>query len=359
MNSQPVTDLLTAFKNGHYRQIVESLYDPNSISSGNPLNDQIVAASLFNLGRYHDALSILEPLIGALGQNVDFLSLLGATLRRLGQFERASEIFSAALKINPNSLELNNNYSNLLIDLNRFDEAESILLSLLKSHPDYMDARYNINRLHAKRNLIAESSSHKESSVTVPWGPLDPLMLAFSEETVISPAKNNFSKQPISSSSSKTLISVLPCPDDAKVAMEKLDLAQKTIVSGDPDFVLTLCSSAYLSVGPIQPVFTNASDAYIRKQRFLEAEICLLTGIVLGNPTVNHYINLVSLATLRGDFSLASYYLDLASSLDPDSPSLVQARQLFLQKLEIAKSSNHKFSFSSEWKHPALTLRKP
>ena len=50
-----------------------------------------------------------------------FFSLIGSTFRRLGDFERSEKYLCIAKDIEPLSIQIQNNYANLLIDLKRFD----------------------------------------------------------------------------------------------------------------------------------------------------------------------------------------------------------------------------------------------
>ena len=67
----------------------------------------------------------------------------------------------------------------------------------------------------------------------------------------------------------------LPNPDKAALAGDQLRLATKAIQEDNPSFALKLVSQAGLALGAQAAVYVNAADAYIRLQRFHEAEICL------------------------------------------------------------------------------------
>ena len=62
---------------------------------------------------------------------------------------------------------------------------------------------------------------------------------------------------------------------------------------------------------------------------------------------MKHYINLVSLASMRCDFSLAEYYFDKATCLDPSNTSLVKVREL-LDERKTSKN-NAPFLFENKW----------
>ena len=354
-------EILALFQAGRHREVVDCGRAAGISVVDQPLLAQVLAASLFRLGRYSEALQLLEPLDGALGQQVDFLSLYGATCRRLGQLQRAGDLFAKAMALDPLSQQVRNNYANLLIDLDRFSEAEQLLNTLLKEQPDYEDARANLNRLRFKQQaaVAPQPIAPVAAGTVASWDPLDPLMLAFSDDEVAQ--AGGVSAKPPSppalGQSAAALMAALPQPDQAARASEQLDLAQKAINEGNPSFALQLCSQAHAVLGATQTVYTNASDGYIRLQRFLEAEICLLTGIALGNATVNHYINLVSLASLRGDLALAAHYLDAAAAIDPENPALAQVRSQYQQRAAQHRSAGRPYQFLAQWAQLQLQVK--
>ena len=110
-------------------------------------------------------------------------------------------------------------------------------------------------------------------------------------------------------------------------------------------------SQASLGLGAQAAVYVNAADAYIRLQRFHEAEICLLHALQLGGPALPHYINLITLASIRGDYALSRHYIDAAAAIDPKNPQLLQVSDQ-VKKQESAQSAP--YGFQSEWTLPNL-----
>ena len=102
-------------------------------------------------------------------------------------------------------------------------------------------------------------------------------------------------------------------------------------------------------------LFECMSDAYIGLQRFAEAEICILHSLQLGDKSFKLYLNLVSLLCIRGDFSLAQHYLELASTIDETSPLLEKYR---LQIAKAQRNINSSFlRFDQEWKRPQMSKK--
>jgi Flp pilus assembly protein TadD len=352
-------DLVQLFQASRHREVVQVAQQQGVNAQAQPLLAQVVAASLFKLGEYGQALPLLEQLEASLGQEVDYLTLLASTCRRLGLLDRARTAFERALALAPESPAVRNNYANLLIDLDRYAEAEAILNALLAANPGYEDARANLNRLRFKQQPVAPApvappAAPAASAAGQPlWSPLDPLMLAFSEEEVALAGGGAIQAKPANPPSQ--LAGHLPEPQQAAMAAEQLQLAQQAVRDGNAPFALQLCSQARSVLGPTQAVYINASDAYIRLQRFHEAEICLLTGLTLGTATVSHYINLVSLACLRGDADLANHYLEAAAAIDPENPSLAQVRQQVQHCRQ--QTATKPYAFAQAWQVPQLNAK--
>jgi uncharacterized protein HemY len=263
-----------------------------------------------------------------------------------------------------------NNYANLLIDLGESDEARGILEQLLKENPDYEDARMNLNRLRFRQkpeqrltaapgaSRLEEAGEGGHAGAPAPWQPADPLMLAFAEEEVRhAKPKNPRPKAKVEAdAATRSLEESLPTPDAGAMAAEQLRLAARAIAEGDPAFALQLCGQALASLGANAGVYVNAADAYIRLQRFREAEVCLLHALALGGPTIATYINLISLASLRGDLALARHYLDAAAGLDPSHKHLQQVRAQIEQQQQEASEP---YRFEPRWAEPQLQQAAP
>ena len=141
-------------------------------ASQDPDSAFIVAAAYFRLGDMQKACEICELIEGPLSSNASFLSMYAAVLRRLTLLTRAEDVFKQALSIEPESKEIKNNYSNLLIDQKKYDQAIKILNDILASFPEYEDAIFNlerckslINDLNIKRSANAQDNSIQKSLV--------------------------------------------------------------------------------------------------------------------------------------------------------------------------------------------------
>ncbi|MCP9941958.1 tetratricopeptide repeat protein [Cyanobium sp. ATX 6E8] len=360
----PQHQLLGLFQAGQYREVLQRAQALNLRLEQDPIAAQIVAGALFQLGEFAKAARLLEPHQAALGADGSYLSLYGATCRRLGQLNSAKDLLSRALALDPQAPQIRNNYANLLIDLGELAEARRLLEGLLAEDPSYADARANLNRLQFREQQSAPALAPNASTTAAApatalasaqsWMPQDPLMLAFAEDEVRQAGAVAFSKP--APNSAAALARQLPDPDKAAVAADQLKLAAQAIQENNPAFALQLVSQAGLALGAQAAVYVNAADAYIRLQRFHEAEICLLHALQLGGPALPHYINLITLASMRGDCALARHYIDAAAAIDPKHPQLAQVREQ-VQRQEAGQGS--RYSFVAQWALPNLTPAPP
>jgi Flp pilus assembly protein TadD len=348
----PEQELFELYQLGRHHEVVARSQALAISAQGQPLAAQLLAASLFQLGEYSRAASLLEDLEAPLGQDRDYLSLYGATCRRLGLLQKAEQLLAKALQLDPTAPQVRNNYANLLIDLGRVDQARELLEQLLREQPDYQDARVNLNRLQFRAQPAAPAqfaTALPEQSAAGGWAPADPLMLAFAEEEV---RLAGGVQPPQLSSADQSLLGSLPAPQPEAMASEQLQLATRAVAEGNSEFALQLCGQALQGLGANAGVYANASDAYIRSRRFSEAEICLLHAIAIGGPTINLLINLVSLTSLRGDVRLAQHYLDQAAGLDPTHPQLSTLRSNLTQREQALAAQPYRFQ--PRWPEPQL-----
>lgn len=342
--------LLDMYHNGRYEEILTAMEQDEVRIQQDPLGSQVIASAYFQLGKFEQAAQILQNHISSLGQDVSFLSLYGAVLRRLGRLTHARELLGRALNLEPKSTPVRNNYANLLIDIGEYPDARRILETLLLENPNYDDAKLNLNRLTFREEQAKQSiEAIPDTAKSISWQPADPLMLAFSDEEVSKAGAINFSKS--HSNTASAISSKIPTVDVLAVAADKIKLATKSIQEDNPSFALQLITDASSHLGAHVAIYMNAADAYIRLKRFSDAEVCFLHALQLGGPSFPALLNLSSLASIRKDFSLARYYLEAAASIDPHNSNLVSIRK---QIDEGGTSSHSAFNFQDRWSQFSL-----
>ena len=108
-------DYQALFEQNSFAELVSLAQSRNFNVQDNPHDCRYLAASLFRLGNFVEALPLLEELLSIYQEDPDHLSLLAATYRRIGQLDHASQYFKKPA-IKPDSLSIKNNFANLLID---------------------------------------------------------------------------------------------------------------------------------------------------------------------------------------------------------------------------------------------------
>lgn len=332
MNTPAITsELNTLFEQRKFQQILDKAQHDEISPASDPTCGMVVAAALFQLGRYSDCMLWCESLFPAMQGDTSFSSMYGAVLRRLGKLQEAEKIFREALEKEPNNPFLRNNFANLLIDMQYFDESEQILQELLSNDPSYEDAQVNLNRLYFQKSLSTTNSKTAnnaiENNIVHPDRDVedafrDPLIAAFSDEEVAMAGGVN--QSPITQNPedvhNKSLTN-LPNRAISEELQETLALARQTIDS-DPKQVIKDCILLHNRLGIQAPIYAVAGEAYIRLQLFGDAETALLIANALDNKEASVLLNLANLAVMRGDQRLALHWLQQVAQQQPDHPQI-------------------------------------
>ena len=347
--TQSQSQLSELFQLGRYHDLVAVARGQAVTPESDPMAAQLLAASLFRIGEFAAAAPLLEGLEPAFGLNPDFLSLFGANNRRLGKLDQAEELFKRALQLNPTSAPIRNNYANLLIDLARYQEAREILTALLQENSDYNDAKVNLNRLEFEDSRQTTSPASATENVEG-WSLADPLLLAFSEEEV---RHSGLRKSSAVDPAAAKLVDSLPKPEERSVALEQLEQATDAVSQKQFTLALQLCSQVHRVLGAYAPLYDCVSDIYLNLRRFHESEICLMQALNLDGPSPKRCLNLVSFASMRGDFTLAQYHLQQAASLDPSHPQLASIRSSLARRHN--SGQDKPYAFLGSWEPAPLT----
>ena len=321
MNSE--SDFQILFNQKRFSEIIEKAKSLGIGPGTQPVLSKYLAGAYFSLGHYSEAENILVQLESSFFDDPNFLSLFAATSRRLSKFKRAERLFDKALDLQPDSLQLRNNYANLLIDLSQFAKARSLLQAVLNEQPSYLDAKDNLARLDALEKEAANNEkilfNDAESDGNLTFQ--DPLLFAFERSEVDHSLKRYKMRRPITTSSQLGLLS-LPNPEARDVALEQIEAARKALTENRLELVLKLCSQSLRILGPNSEIYDLISDAYLNMKRYQDSETFLLHSVALEGISLKRCFNLVSFSMMRKDYLLANYYLSKASEIDPSSPDI-------------------------------------
>jgi len=318
--------LLKVFEQGNYSKVIEEwdklqyqvLQDPDSAF--------IIAASYFRLGDMQKACEICELIEGPLSNNASFLSMYAAILRRLNLLTKADDVFKKALSIEPESKEIKNNYSNLLIDQQKYEQAVEMLEGILASFPKYEDAIINLERC---KSLIAELSDKNpehvapENSYKKAFG--DPLQEAFSTSEV-SRVGGKIGK--ITASIHELLKTEEP-ENFEEAQLDMIKLAEQMIKEKQYSEAMAMLGSLRKTSNCLNgQMYKLASDALIGLEKFKDAEIFALMALHNNEELIPVYINLASFSAMRKDQLMAKHWLIEAEKIDKNDGNLIQCKQL-------------------------------
>ena len=202
---------------------------------------------------------------------------------------------------------------------------------------------------------FASGSSESAPEPATAWEPPDPLRKAFSHDE-ISKSRQRLPIEQAFAGQAKRILRKLPEPNPPQLEQEKSAMAFHAIAENRPELALQICSELLEQAQrPLSPAYLAASDAYVRLQRFREAEITLLHAATLSGLTFQMCINLASFASMRSDWNMAQHYTNLASEMEPHNPILKQLTDsLAVQR---TKSEPKRFDFSEPWPSPSGSLQ--
>ena len=87
-------------------------------------------------------------------------------------------------------------------------------------------------------------------------------------------------------------------PQEDDIIQNQFTTVELALAEGNSIFALKLCSSIKQKL-PLHPrVYELASDAYLSKKLFYEAECSLLQSLMLGGKSLKHYFNLSTFASI-------------------------------------------------------------
>lgn len=327
------SDFQLLFNQQRYSEIIDKARSFGVNPGTQPVLSKYLAGAYFCVGDFLAAEALLIQLESSFSDDPNFLSLFAATSRRVSNYQRAEHLFSKALKLQPDSLQVRNNYANLLIDLSQFDKARSLLEAVLAIEPSYRDALDNLDRLDqlAEINRLNQDPSAGFVNSSNKLSFQDPLLFAF-EKSEVDHSLNRYKLKPKSLSEKQNAIRNLPDPESHAVALEQLDAARQALQEKQFELVLKLCSQSFRILGPNSDVYDLVSDAYLNLNCYKEAETFLLHAMSIQGLSLKRCFNLVSFSMMRQDYALANFYLQKASEIDPSSSDLERLKILLKER---------------------------
>lgn len=347
--------LIELHRRGDHQGVLRLARSIDVQPSADPQSALVVAASLFQLGRYRDALQICLVLQSVVQTDLSFINLFGLCLRRLDQVAQAEQVFRFGLEHHPASTPLTTNYVNLLLDQHRLDEAEALLQQALEARPVATELREHLVRIEQLRarpllpavpsptqpseaqrppaGLVVspEEAAISESSVGgIQPNPqrllpsLDPLLQAFSDEEVrldqenrrrLRESKADGGVKPVADEPldvpAVAVLPELPEPPLAEVVEELHLAAREALLEKQPEAALVLADQLRLMDPSMQvEIYRICAEAFLAMANPVAAELCFHAIGEHGQLCDEDHLNLALLSLRRHDLHSAEQHLN-------------------------------------------------
>lgn len=315
------TDLQVKYQQNQFTEIIDIWESMQLNPKQDPQSAFILAATYFQLGNFDKCSELCSLIDGFFSNDVNFLSLFASCLRRQNLLSQSEKYFLQALEMDPESIQVQNNYSNLLIEQSNYNKARGILEKILQKDPSYQDAKDNYDRVISLINSqinIKSSKNKLSANSNEAFLFSDPIMDAFEVHEVVKCGgleKDSFN-------SNEDLIGVISNQDFEEAEHELLKLAQSQISTQQYKSALKTISNLSDRKGLHGSFYQIATEAYIGLKNYQLAEIMALNAINLEYSNISLLINLANLSAMRKDFKVSKFWLDKASRLNGDDPIL-------------------------------------
>lgn len=260
-----------------YRAALTAYENASMLDENNPQWLQGIAQCLFELGRYHDAQSVIEQLLEDNNDPQNLLVLKARTLQNLGEASKAIITLEQAALYQPLEADDLLNLADLYLRQNTFDPAVSNY-QLLLTHPDFHTSSEEM--LKRLRILM----DHRQWKLT---------------GELISASKKVFQQN-----------STVFLPFDILEARVQ-------IASGHSDHGVRQLQDV-LERNPMQTgVALLLADHFLTKKQYDEAERYYQRAVSQPEDKLNATLGLVKVQLAQQNYSRALYYLETANRIEP------------------------------------------
>ena len=268
----------------------------------------LVVSLKIKLGKYEDALIILEGIVCAEPSNGKYNAALAACYQHVGRIDKAVDSYRIAIENNTDNPEIYINMGAALMDQGNIDEAIDSYKQALKTNPDYALAYNNIGvALSERGDLTAAIESYKRAlkiqpdysevfyNMGIAFNELGNLAAAVESYNMALQIKPNYAKAYNSMGVS------LKGQDDLAAAIN----SYKKAIEINPDY-----DGAYMNMGNALKDQGNLSAAIDSYKKALEFK---------PNNAVAHY-NMGTVFQKKGDTAASIECYKQAVKIKPDYP---------------------------------------
>ena len=108
------------------------------------------AQSLINEGKMQQAMSVTDDYLAKDSKSIEARFIKGIILTKLGQLEKAEELFIQLTTEHPDLPEPYNNLAVIYASQGKYEKARMALQEAINTHPSYATAHENIGDIYAK-----------------------------------------------------------------------------------------------------------------------------------------------------------------------------------------------------------------
>lgn len=342
-------------KNEKYDEAIDRASNAKEEFLVDPNINYLLAFANFRVGRLEACLAHCEDSFVPNADNGAFVGLYGSVLRQLGQLDRSIQVLEDFLTRKQLDSIVQNNLANSYVDAGRLDDAMYMLNSIdIKEAKNEDDVA--ANKIRVSRLIEAESKyQYRSEPQPSKSGCLENEALQ-TDELMFDPLERAFNKKETERQvvealvrNNKSAVKTIrpekhapPARRNQAEAEEILRLARLEIQTQPNkaiDDLNTLLAGGYFN-GFIYEV---ASEAYIALKLFHDAEVAALTAYAFGVRSKSLYINLASLATMRGDIRIASEWHSHLKNEHVHDKSIDDVAVMIKSRVSPTEISNHKY----------------
>ncbi|QDV81879.1 tetratricopeptide repeat protein [Planctomycetes bacterium TBK1r] len=164
---RPVTDTqalaakidtaLTLQKAGNLEQAKQLYCEVLSVDPNHSDAWHLLGMTLYSAAAYPSALECLEKAHGLLGDNPELMGHLALVYHALGDLQRARQMLSQLVSVDPNNADTRNNFGVFLLELGQLEQAEEQFQHALRINPGSEQASMNLANCWVRQNRLHDA----------------------------------------------------------------------------------------------------------------------------------------------------------------------------------------------------------
>jgi len=345
-------------KNKQFRSVIDFAEKSNKTYLDDPNIAYLLAFSYYNINDFENSLFYCENAFITNVDNEAFVGLYGSVLRNTGRLGRSIEMMEDFIQRHRSNGIVVNNLANAYIDAGKIIDAQNLLdgidISTVVNSDDIILNRSRIDNLLSV--IGTEEMSHKSDETEDNDNEDDAFASEKNKALVFDPLLRAFEAIDQEGSAVKALIRNNK-DDGLDKAFEKSSVPERNLISEAEEIIQLAKHQCTISPKETirdlnsllrkgffsKNIYEIASQAFISLKLFADAETSGLTAVALGSKDKSLYINLSSLAALRGDLRLASHWHSILKAEFPIDNSIKAVTKMLKEKIDSIANENHDY----------------